>query len=284
MERIANFSKNLASFKQEMKHFSSYLKESRVAHKADFKEYLKTKKYSDSHKTVFKMKWASIWNVDDLEYSFKKDTINRRHWWNTCGFHRGSELRYVYRHMHIAYSLVRGKTLSQIENKIHEGNQPDMELIERIIEDYMGIKDFFKNMMTFRNEQPRVIKMYVLVREDMIPVNRTVQGGHAVAEYLLNHEPKAKKSDSTFPVKWDNGYMIYLGVKDEDELNKWEAKLQAANKTFSTFVEPDWGEPTKTALACVDFGEIFNDLPLMSLEDNDSKSDDVLVTNHTVVK
>ena len=124
--------------------------------------------------------------------------------------------------------------------------------------------------MTFRRHKP-VIKMYVLVREDMVPEARMVQGGHAVAQYLLEHKDDLEKTTKNGKVKqrWNNGFMIYLGVKDESALNQWEAKLKAEDKKFSTFVEPDWGEPTKTALACVDFGEIFSELELLDLTPNE---------------
>jgi len=149
----------------------------------------------------------------------------------------------------------------------------------------MGIPDFFKNLMDFRHQKPKVIKMYVLVREDMDPINRTVQAGHAVAEYLQTHTAVAMHPEEDIETPWRNGYMIYLGVENEIELSKWEAKLQASEKKFATFVEPDWGEPTKTALACVDFGEIFQDLPLLSLEVNEGESSsDVVVTDETVVR
>lgn len=111
----------------------------------------------------------------------------------------------------------------------------------------------------FKKKQIKIptIKMYVLIRKDLAPIHRAVQGGHAVAEYMKNHY-------HTTP--WRNGYMIYLGIDNEHTLNKWEARLQAAGILFSTFVEPDWGdEPTKTALAFCGTGEIVNDLPLLSI-------------------
>jgi len=58
-------------------------------------------------------------------------------------------------------------------------------------------------------------KLYVLVRKDLSVSQRAVQAGHAVAEWLL-HGPETK---------WNNGTLIYLGVKHEMELEKWADKL-----------------------------------------------------------
>ena len=41
-----------------------------------------------------------------------------------------------YRHRHIAYSLLKGKTYDQIENNCREGNEPDWSLIEEIKNEY----------------------------------------------------------------------------------------------------------------------------------------------------
>lgn len=265
MEHIANFAEKLNVLKQDIKNFSQYIKEYRIATKADMKEFIGDN-FVTTHRKEFRKKWESIWTPERLCY---------KHWSHSD----------TYRHLHIAYSLLRGRTMGQIEPKVREGNEPNLKTIERYIEHYMGIPDFFKNLMDFRRQKPRVIKMYVLVREDMEPINRTVQAGHAVAEFLQNHKAVAKQSDESEETLWRNGYMIYLGVSDEIELGKWEAKLQAAGKKFATFVEPDWGEPTKTALACVDFGEIFQELPLMSLEGSLDESDnEVVVTDDTVVR
>lgn len=279
MKHIANFAEKLNVFKQDIKHFTQYIKECRVAQKADWKESLANGgKFTRSHFTIFNMKWASIWSPDSL--CCYPVTRTRLYYTSNTG-----ELSYTYRHLHIAYSLLRGQTMKQIEPKVRINNEPDLKLVERIIEHYMGIPDFFKNLMDFRRQKPRVIKMYVLVREDMEPINRTVQAGHAVAEYLQTHKAEAQENEDADVTPWRNGYMIYLGVENEIELGKWEAKLQAAGKKFATFVEPDWGEPTKTALACVDFGEIFEKLPLMSLEGSLKDSEnEVVVTDETVVR
>lgn len=133
---------------------------------------------------------------------------------------------------------------------------------------FESVKSWLKKFFS----QPRkpVIKMYVLVRMDMPPIHRAVQAGHAVAAYLINRENPlvATVSEYSSYQVWNNGYMIYLGVKDESELCKWENQLNAMNKKFATFVEPDWeGGPTRTALACISFGEEFSNLPLLNMID-----------------
>lgn len=41
-----------------------------------------------------------------------------------------------YRHKHISYSMMRGRTYEQIEQKCAENNKPDMALIQRILDEY----------------------------------------------------------------------------------------------------------------------------------------------------
>lgn len=43
----------------------------------------------------------------------------------------------MYRHFHIAYSMARGKTYEQIENKVREGNEPSWSAIEHWTEKYI---------------------------------------------------------------------------------------------------------------------------------------------------
>lgn len=41
--------------------------------------------------------------------------------------------RYTYRHLHIAYSLARGRTIEQIEAKVHSGNKRDDKRVEALL-------------------------------------------------------------------------------------------------------------------------------------------------------
>jgi hypothetical protein len=94
-------------------------------------------------------------------------------------------------------------------------------------------------------------KMYVLVRKDIPPIHRAVQGSHAVAEFLIHHNRDG----------WKNGTMIMLGVPNEKALKYWKAKL--ADKAVA-FYEPDIGNQM-TALATIDEGSIFRRLNLLDM-------------------
>ena len=108
---------------------------------------------------------------------------------------------------------------------------------------------------TIPNTTDKVPVMYVLIRDDMRYENEAVQAGHAVAEYLMNHSTIYKG------VKWDNGIMVYLAVKDEDMLHTYSHNLFMQGHLYSIFIEPDWGEPQYTALATIAFkGELFSEL------------------------
>lgn len=90
--------------------------------------------------------------------------------------------------------------------------------------------------------------MYVLVRTDIGYVHRAVQSGHAVAEFLIKY-PRIYKN-----VRWENGTMVYLAVKDEAELIQWSNRFKEESRNAAMFVEPDWGyEPQNTAIAAIGF-------------------------------
>ena len=63
-------------------------------------------------------------------------------------------------------------------------------------------------------------------------------------------------------LSWDNGTLIYLGVKNEQELLKWGEKLDAMGKNWSGFREPDIGNEL-TAIAVEDDGETFKRMRLL---------------------
>lgn len=47
----------------------------------------------------------------------------------------------TYRHMHIAYCLLRGRSYEQIENKVRDGNEPRWNQIERYMQKYREVEE-----------------------------------------------------------------------------------------------------------------------------------------------
>ena len=81
-------------------------------------------------------------------------------------------------------------------------------------------------------------KLYVIVRKDLSTSQMAVQAGHALAAYLLH---------SHF-FRWQNETLIYLGVKNLDQLERLKYKLDLEGIEFVEFREPDLNnEPTAIA-------------------------------------
>lgn len=103
---------------------------------------------------------------------------------------------------------------------------------------------------------PKPLKMYVLVRKELDETYRNVQGGHASIEYTLTY-----KNSNLFKEWYSNPYLIHLGVRFPNDLREWVKKLSEKKIPFTIWKEPDL-EGQITAIACIDTGEIFKDLPL----------------------
>ena len=70
-------------------------------------------------------------------------------------------------------------------------------------------------------------KLYVLVDKTLNPIYGAVQGGHAVAEWVLDHGQSQK---------WLNEYLIYLSV----DIDKWKDRIKYYGcNYYSEFHEPD---------------------------------------------
>lgn len=95
-------------------------------------------------------------------------------------------------------------------------------------------------------------KLYVLIRKDLSHAQRAVQGGHAIAQFLLDNPS----------TEWDNGTLVFLGVSSEKHLYNWKEKLYNQGIEYSEFREPDIGDQL-TALASVSNPEPFRSLSLI---------------------
>jgi len=92
--------------------------------------------------------------------------------------------------------------------------------------------------------------LYVLISNELDPIYGAVQGGHAVAEWLLGHWQTERNKDfnEDYP-KWDwtNDYLIYLSV----DVEKWKKDLwrfSPSKYQWTWFDEPDLDNKT-TAIA-----------------------------------
>ena len=102
---------------------------------------------------------------------------------------------------------------------------------------------------------PKHRKVYVVVREDLGPVYASVQGGHALADLLLSDKVK----------EWNNDYLIYLQVKDEEALKNLMYKLDTKGVQYGKFYEPDI-EYQATAIAVEGNDKIFKNLSLLEIK------------------
>jgi len=93
-------------------------------------------------------------------------------------------------------------------------------------------------------------RLYVLVDETLDPVYGAVQGGHCVAQYMIDNK---FNRDS-----WDNEYLIYLSAN----VSLWKHILLSKGRRISEFHEPDLGNKL-TSICCVDSGRTFKRLPLL---------------------
>lgn len=84
-------------------------------------------------------------------------------------------------------------------------------------------------------------KLYVLIDKNLDPIYGAVQGGHAVAEWLLQHWQNKHNNDwnEDFPEwEWKNEYLIYLSV----DIDKWKEQLwrfDPSKYKWTWFEEPD---------------------------------------------
>ena len=93
-------------------------------------------------------------------------------------------------------------------------------------------------------------KLYVLIDKSLRPVYGCVQGGHAVAQWMLEH-PDSQE--------WQNDYLIYLSA----DISRWKMRLEAMGVEYTEFKEPDLDYKT-TALAVFGHEELFKNLKIVT--------------------
>lgn len=92
-------------------------------------------------------------------------------------------------------------------------------------------------------------RLYVLIREDLTVNYGAVQAGHVVGKFVAENA-----------IWWHNEYLIYLGVKNLDQLELWEHKIKKKDFNYAAFNEPDLNNQM-TAIACLpDNSEFFDKL------------------------
>ena len=98
-------------------------------------------------------------------------------------------------------------------------------------------------------KQNKPKRLYVLIDKELEPFYGCVQGGHSVAQWLLDHPNQ----------EWNNSYLIYLKCN----LYSIRRRLIKLGKDFSEFREPDLDNKL-TAIAIENDGRLFKNLKLIA--------------------
>lgn len=88
----------------------------------------------------------------------------------------------------------------------------------------------------------------MLIDKELDSIYGCVQGGHVVAQWLLNH-PKQM---------WNNSYLIYVSA----DVMQWKEKLDILEIDYTEFCEPDLDNKV-TALAVLNNDRLFKKLRLV---------------------
>ena len=91
-------------------------------------------------------------------------------------------------------------------------------------------------------------RLYVLIDNKLDSIYGCVQGGHVVAQWLLNHPNQ----------NWNNSYLIYVSA----DISKWKERLDILEIDYTEFREPDLNNQI-TALAILNNDKIFKNLKLV---------------------
>lgn len=75
-----------------------------------------------------------------------------------------------------------------------------------------------------------MLKLYVLIRDDMTPAQQAVQAGHAVAQFGLDFPDEIEDWQT------DSNTLVYLSVKN---IEYWDTVLTDGEVKHSVFHEPE---------------------------------------------
>lgn len=99
------------------------------------------------------------------------------------------------------------------------------------------------------------MKMYIIIRDDLSKSQQAVQGGHALAAFMLSYPDLAEE--------WGNHTIVYLKT-DYEKLQLLKDLLPLADMNIASFYEPDIGNQL-TAFAAYgpDCADRFKDFRLL---------------------
>lgn len=138
------------------------------------------------------------------------------------------------------------KVTSEAKKALHRN---DSWLCKHTTERFLNDVNKLVEEYTMELNDEQESRLYVLIDKNLDPVYGCVQGGHAVAQWLIDHKDDERK--------WNNNYLIYLYA----DLEKWAFKLDGI-KNVSYWREPDLDNKL-TSIAVETDGKIFKHLKLV---------------------
>ena len=153
--------------------------------------------------------------IRSLKYEMKDHMRNGRWYKASLSLRCLMKKKEEYRHRHIAYCLLLGRNLEQIENKVKEGNERVDYLLEHYKKEFSGEET----------------KLYVVLSNRLTPEQKVVQCAHVVAQFM-----KSANDPSKGPLHfWDNGTLVVMEEKPKDYSSlRWNSLCFDA-----VFNEPD---------------------------------------------